>query len=166
MGSATMGNKRLDFRRLKLHRSYTVADAAKALGCTRATIRSWLKSGLRAVDGQRPVIINGRDLRDFMEDRRAGKKKKLRAGEFYCFGCRTQREPALGEADLVPNGPVLGVLVGICGVCGSIMNRRVSVHRWRAAAGEIQVQLKQCQSRLDDTDAPNVNLYFEDWLKT
>lgn len=100
-----------------------------------------------------------------MEDRRAGKKKKLRAGEFYCFGCHTQREPALGEADLVPNGPVLGVLVGICGVCGSIMNRRVSVHRWRAAAGEIQVQLKQCQSRLDDREPPNAKMHVEDGLK-
>jgi hypothetical protein len=35
-----------DGRGIKLHRNYTVDEAARALGCSKGTVRRWLKIGL------------------------------------------------------------------------------------------------------------------------
>jgi DNA-binding transcriptional MerR regulator len=41
-----MANRRIDPRRIKIHYSYTVKDAADALGTNKNTVRLWIKQGL------------------------------------------------------------------------------------------------------------------------
>jgi hypothetical protein len=41
------------FRRIKIHYSYTVKDAADALGTHKNTVRLWTKQGLPITDEQR-----------------------------------------------------------------------------------------------------------------
>ena len=41
-----MGRRRPNWRRIKLHRNYTVEEAADALGKHPHTVRGWLKEGL------------------------------------------------------------------------------------------------------------------------
>ena len=56
-------NRKPNWRRIKTLRSYTIDEAAKALGVHRNTIRHWIKkSGLRAFTDQRPHLIQGGDL--------------------------------------------------------------------------------------------------------
>jgi DeoR/GlpR family transcriptional regulator of sugar metabolism len=41
-----MAGKRPTGQRIKIHRSYDVTEAARALGVAKGTVRRWLKDGL------------------------------------------------------------------------------------------------------------------------
>ena len=76
-----MANRHIDPRRIKIHYSYTVKDAADALGTHKNTIRLWIKQGLPITDEQRPAMLLGTAIRAFLENRKAKRKHRLMAGE-------------------------------------------------------------------------------------
>ena len=80
--------KRLNPRRVKIHRNYTVEEAAMLLGVHKNTVRIWFTSGLQPIDNRRPILILGRQLSSFLHARRNDKKQPCRAAQFYCVRCR------------------------------------------------------------------------------
>jgi hypothetical protein len=122
-----MANRRIDPRRIKIHYSYTVKDASDALGTHKNTIRHWIKQGLPITDEQRPAMLLGTAIRAFLENRKAKRKHRLMAGEFYCLKCRAPKTPAGGMADYVASSADLGNLTGLCPDCETIMNKRTSL---------------------------------------
>jgi integrase/recombinase XerD len=50
-----MANRRIDPRRIKIHRSCTVEEWAEILGTHKNTVRRWVSQGLPTVDGRRPT---------------------------------------------------------------------------------------------------------------
>ena len=86
--------KRIDQRRIRLHQAYSVEEAARALGKHKHTIRNWIEAGLPTVDGTRPLLVHGDELRAFLEARRKVVKRPCPPGTIYCFKCRQPREPA------------------------------------------------------------------------
>ena len=97
-----MSRTRLNPNLAKIHRSYTVEEIARLYGLHRNTVRSWLKGGgLAAIDCDRPVLVQGKVLRAFLEARRTSAKRPCPAGALYCFKCREPRPPALGMADFI-----------------------------------------------------------------
>ena len=93
-----MANRRINPRHIKIHYSYTVKDAADALGTHKNTIRLWIKQGLALTDEQCPAMMLGTAIRAFLENRKAKRKRRLAAGEFYCLKCRAPKTPAGGGA--------------------------------------------------------------------
>ena len=140
--------RRLNPRRVKIHRSYTVEEAARLFGVHKNTVRGWLKAGLQTIDGRRPILILGRQLASFLHARRERRRQRCRAGEFYCFRCRAPRDSAAGTADYLPITASSGNLRAMCADCGTRMYRRVSFHKLAAAAGDLQVTLPQAQQRI------------------
>ena len=55
-----MANRRINPRHIKIHYSYTVKDAADALGTHKNTIRLWIKQGLALTDEQCPAMMQPR----------------------------------------------------------------------------------------------------------
>ena len=90
--------KRLNPRRVKVHRSYTVEEVARLFGVHKTTVRGWLKAGLPRIDGRRPILILGRELAGFLHARRDRRRQRCRSGELYCFRCRAPRRCALRTA--------------------------------------------------------------------
>src|SRR5262249_27680796 len=105
--------RRYDCRRVKKHRSYTVAEVEKLLDVHPHTVRRWIANGLPVVSTTRPVLIHGEDLRAFLEARRP-RRQPLRPGMIYCVGCRAPKRPDGNTADYLARGPRHGALVGIC----------------------------------------------------
>jgi hypothetical protein len=66
-----MGSRHPNPRLAKIHRSYSVDELARLFNIHKNTIRSWLKQGLTAIDGQRPTVARGEEVRRFLTDRRA-----------------------------------------------------------------------------------------------
>ena len=61
-------------RRVKIHRNYTVDEAARILDVHKNTVRQWLKNGLPAIDDRRPLLILGSELSAYLKKRRANNK--------------------------------------------------------------------------------------------
>ena len=155
-----MRRSRPNPRRAKIHRSYAVDEAARLVGVHKGTIRQWIKQGLPTTDNQRPMLILGRDLRAFLEKRRAANRRPCAPGQIYCVRCRSPREPAGGRADWKIRGLWLGDLVGTCPVCKSMMYRRANLRKLPAILGPLQVTFPEGLSRIDERSSPSLNRDF------
>lgn len=121
--------KRPNPRAVKAARTYTIEEAAQALGVSVGTIRSWVKSGLPLMRSQRPFLILGDALRSFLEDRAKRGKVPLQPDQLYCFTCKTARIPFGLMVDCIPQTPKTARLLGLCEVCGGTCNRMISLSK-------------------------------------
>jgi hypothetical protein len=92
--------KRLNPRRVKVHRSYTVEEVAGLFRVHKNSVRNWLTEGLQKIDDRRPILILGRELAGFLHARRERRRQRCRAGELYCFRCRAPRGSAPGTSNI------------------------------------------------------------------
>ena len=93
---------------------------------TPQTVRSWIKRGLPALAAQRPTLILGWALKDFLARAEASRRRPLRLGEFFCLECKSARGAAMGMADYVPLSAAHGLLRAFCAVCEGTCTRLVS----------------------------------------
>lgn len=152
-----MANRRHSARRIKKLRTYNVREAAKATGAAPGTIRAWHSDGLEAVTDVYPLIFRGADLIAFLKGRNEGRRQPCGPGRMYCFRCKEPKTPAFGEAEFWADGPKLGTLKGLCPDCTATMNRRTSLAKLDAAAGNLRVSMRCADSRLSRTPEPNSN---------
>lgn len=120
---------RPDPRRAKKHYSYTVAEAARALGVHRNTVRSWIKAGLPHLRPRGELLIRGDDLSAFLSGRRSRRRCKSPPGSIYCMRCRAPRRPLPMTITVVKKTCITGVVRAVCTDCGSVMNRQVNLGR-------------------------------------
>lgn len=156
-----MGKRHPNHRRVKIHRSYTVEEAADLLYVHKNTVFAWIKSGLSTCDDKRPKLILGPVLIAFLQARRAKNKRTCRPGEIYCVRCRAPRFPAGDMADYEPITEKFGNLVAICPACGSIMNRRASMARLSLVQGKMKIAFPEALQRLSESNEPTVNSDFK-----
>jgi hypothetical protein len=152
-------------RLVKIHRNYTVDEIGRVLGSHKATVRQWIKQGLPTTDDKRPMLILGRDLRAFIEKRRAGAKRPCGPGQIYCMRCRIPQEPADAMVECRARGPSLADLVGRCPACKSAMYRRVSLRKLPAVLGRLQVMDPEAPLRISERASPSVNTDFDQEAK-
>jgi hypothetical protein len=150
-------SRRINPRLAKIHLVYTVAEVGLLFGVDRNTVRAWLKAGLRPIEGGRPTLILGSELRRFLMDRKAKRKRPTLPGHIFCFGCREPRRPALDMADYVPLTATTGNLQGICPDCEVMLNRIVSWAKLDAVKGNLTVTFRQADRRLCTRSEPSLN---------
>src|SRR5437879_1865130 len=131
-----MRKRYANHRRVKIHRNYTVEEAARLFGAHKNTVRAWVKAGLPTCDRKRPTLILGPDLAAFLKDRRARNKQPCQLGEIYCVRCHAPKPPAANMVEYRPVTEKIGNLIAICPDCESIMNRRVSVAKLGSFEGK------------------------------
>lgn len=148
--------KRFDARRVKIHRSYGVEEAARVSGSHRNTVRNWLRQGLSAVDAHRPILIRGADLRRFLAARRLRGKSPCTPGQLYCVRCRAPKHPVAQTVQYIAIAAASGNLKGRCPDCGTDIYRRVSLRRLASVTGVLTVLFPQGQQRLTDCDVPSL----------
>ena len=152
--------RRANPRRVKIHRNYTVDEAARLLGIHKNTVRAWIKSGLQTSDARRPTLILGRHLSTYLYNRRKRRRQPCRPGQMYCVRCRAPKYPSGKIADYVPLSPSFGNLRGICPDCESFIHRRVSRKNLAAVAGNLEVSIPQAEEHIRDSAAPSENRDF------
>ena len=119
--------KRPNPRAVKAVLTYTIPEAAQALGVTCGTVRAWIKQGLPAMTAQRPYLILGGDLRSFLASRVTKGKVKLAPDQLYCLTCKSPQTPLGLMLDFTPHSATTGRLTGLCAVCGVTCNRMASL---------------------------------------
>lgn len=118
--------KRPNHRAIRAARTYTIEEAATALGVSIGTIRHWVNAGLPIMKGQRPYLILGETLKGFIQSRSRGRKTTLQPSQLYCLTCKAARTPWELLVDCVPQTTTTARLMGLCEVCGGTCNRMIS----------------------------------------
>ncbi|MCF2905523.1 DUF1804 family protein [Octadecabacter sp. CECT 8868] len=118
--------KRVSARKVKIHRQYTYESAAEALEVSIQTVRGWRSQGLAVLDGQKPHLILGHELKRFIESRTPKTSRKLGPDEFFCMSCRAPRKPYDRMAEYVPFNATRGRLVALCESCETSCSKFVS----------------------------------------
>lgn len=152
-----MSRQRINARAIKLHRTYSVEEAARVLGVHKNSVRGWRKMGLTSIDDSRPVLFLGSELRAFLEHRRASRKRPCRPGTLYCFTCREPRAPALGMVDWTSINTRTGDLSALCEVCVTPMHRRARRDALAADMPGLDVQILEGPPRLSGELNPSLN---------
>jgi hypothetical protein len=152
-----MSARRINPRLIKIHRAYSVDEVARALGAHKNSVRNWIKKGLPVIDGGRPVLILGHELRDYLECRRKAAKRPCTPGTIYCFKCRELRAPALGMVEYVLRNAATGDLKALCENCGTMMFRCARRSDVAALMPGIDVQIREAGARLLERASPSLN---------
>jgi excisionase family DNA binding protein len=101
-GAHDMGRRHPNHRLIKIHRTYTVEEAANALGLHKNTISRWTQQDdLTVIDKRRPKLIHGEALVQFLIKRRKKTKQPCQTGQIYCVACRAPKRPNGDMADYV-----------------------------------------------------------------
>ncbi|WP_440879258.1 helix-turn-helix domain-containing protein [Vibrio natriegens] len=124
-----MATKRLNPNLAKIHRSYTVEEAAEMLGVHKRTVRNWIKSGLPVIDERRPLLILGTDLKVFIRQQRKRNRRQCKTSEIYCLRCREPRQPSSETVKFIQEAGGIGRVFAQCCKCGSKVNKYFS---WRS----------------------------------
>lgn len=109
--------KRVSARKIKIHHQYTYEQAADDLGVTVQAVRSWRTSGLDVLDSQKPHLILGFALKDFLNNRANKPRRRLARDQFLCMTCNAPRRAYGGMADYLPYSDMRGRLEALCEVC-------------------------------------------------
>ncbi len=114
--------RRVSARRVKIHSQYTYKQAADLLGVSVQTVRLWRRSCLQVLDSQKPHLILGFALKEFLNKRANKPERRLARDQFLCMTCNEAEQALGGMADYRPYNDIggrLGVLCETClGSCG------------------------------------------------
>lgn len=149
--------KRINPRRAKLHRSYDVGQLADVLGVHKGTVRNWLKAGLPAADGSRPILIHGDEFQAWWAEKRKAAKCPCKPGQLYCFKCRDPRRPAEGMVDYTAKNAISGDLTAMCETCGTIMHRRAQLASLSSIFPNLEVRHTVADPRIRERASPSLN---------
>ena len=138
--------KRLNPNLSRMHYTYTVKEAAELYGVHSHTVRNWIKKGLPVLDEQRPVLIQGLKLRDFIRESNAKQKHPCAINQIYCLACRKPQVPAGEMVDYVPSDERKGCLTALCPDCDRVINKYFSFSK-----------IEQIQKKLDVNIQPIKN---------
>jgi hypothetical protein len=152
-----MGSRHPNPRLAKIHRSYSVEEMARLFDVHKNTIRTWFTHGMKAIDGQRPIVARGEEIRRFLTERRVRAKRPSGPGHIYCLPCRAPKVPALKMAECVKTGDTTGTLQGICPDCCRMIYRRVNPQKIDAVRGDLDITVTQAAPRIEETTKLNVN---------
>ena len=152
-----MGYRHPNPRLPKIHRNYSVEDVSRLFNIHKNTVRNWLKEGLKAIDDQRPTLIQGSELRRFLSERRARAKRACGPGRIYCLPCRAPKVPAGKIAECVQFGETTGTLLGICPDCNRMIYRKVNPQKLEATRGDLDITVTKAGTRIEETARPTVN---------
>lgn len=138
--------RRYDPRRALPHLSYTREQLAETFDVALTTIWSWMKKGLRPIDGRRPYLFAGGDVRKFLKGHNKP-RQPTGLGEIFCVACKRATEPAGAVADFFPLSPTNGNIVGRCPKCSRRIFQRVRKE-------EISLKFSNLTVRYEDADVP------------
>jgi excisionase family DNA binding protein len=117
--------RRKGWRAVKSLHSYTIDEAARNQGVSKGTVRRWLKDGLPHLTEQRPFLIVGADLIEFLKSK-VSPKRPCGIDEFFCFSCKAVRRAAFDLIEYRSPKPGKYHLRALCGDCSTVMHKAAS----------------------------------------
>jgi hypothetical protein len=110
-------------RLIRRGHAYYVQEVADRFVIHKNAVRNWVKQGLKTIDGNRPMMIHGSDLADFLDNRQRSRKRACMPDEFFCCKCRMPRRAWERLVDLTQLKKERWLVKAICCVCSANMRR-------------------------------------------
>ena len=161
-----MATRRANPQRIKLHRSYSVAELEKRLGVHKNTVPLWRCNGLEPIDASRPVLFQGKAVKAFLVKRNASRKRPCTPGTIFCFRCRAPRPPKVGTIDYNLLTDTAGDLRALCQTCGGIMHQRIRRADLAAKMPGLHIQIREAAPRIGVSPSPSPNCDSERQVKS
>ncbi len=152
--------RRFNYRRVKLHRAYKIAELADLLEVHKKTVGRWIAAGFGTIGAKRSRLIHGEDFRAFVNARKPIKRRG-NPGDIWCLGCRDFKRPALNMAEYSPRTILRGMLSAICPDCGHLIYRATTLAKLQQDCGGLDVAYARVEQRLNDTSSTISNVHFE-----
>lgn len=109
---------------IQTSRSYTIREVAARLDRHVHTVRAWVKEGLPILPDTAPRLIDGAELKAWLKDKWARRKKPCGLGELYCCKCCKPRAPDPNSVKTEPAAVAATTLIrGICSECATPMQQ-------------------------------------------
>lgn len=120
--------KKYDYRLVRNYISYSIPDLCrlfKEFRLHEQTIREWVRSGeLPSNKDGNKILIYGADFKQFLINRKKGRKRMLNITEFLCCKCKARSEPLDNTIiSLVENRNCSISAIGMCSNCAFLMKR-------------------------------------------
>ncbi len=109
--------RRHNCNRIKKNYPYSIGELVESLKIHKNTAHNWIKEGLKTIDNQKPYLVHGSDLREFLQKRQDAQKAKCRDEEFFCVKCQKRQKPFGNLVDIFMFTKTRGNLQGICEDC-------------------------------------------------
>ena len=138
--------RRPSARKIRAAQTYTIEEAAVALGVSTGTIRAWVRVGLPLMRERRPFLILGDALRQYLAERATIGRVTLQPGQLYCLTCKAARLPMGRLVDCIPQTAKTARLVGLCDQCGGTCNLMISRAKIGQFAGIFDLVLRDEQT--------------------
>ena len=156
------GKKRKpDLRKIRTSKTYTLPEIAKALDRNIATVRSWVRIGLPLLSKQKPVLVQGFELKNWLQKTWHSKSQKCKPSELFCFKCRVPKQPKLGSIEIIPRNEKTVTIKGRCAACNTQMNQVGSMAKLAELEVLFNTQKPQMQ-RLSGYNNPSDRHTFRD----
>lgn len=121
--------KKYKTKLIKTRESYTSKQIGELFNLHLKTIQLWVKDGLITISNK-PILIMGYDLKEYLDSKQNDRKCKLESDEFYCTKCRKAVRSTDNDVWLELTGKTIGknqykeiVIKGVCDECHTRVNR-------------------------------------------
>lgn len=162
-----MGKKRqkINILRVRQNANYTIQDISSLLGVHKHTVREWLRKGLPKIDDQKPFLIHGRELKNFLQSRRKARRRKCSLDEFYCLRCRAPRHAMGRLADVVQRNEKSLMVSALCEICSTPIHKIQSLKNLPKLFQVFDIS-KQHQKRLSECLPLSLNCDFMEEIRS
>lgn len=157
--------KRVKYQLLRNYFYYNTQELVTILGVSKSTVHNWVRSGLTVIkSGNKGPYYFGKDVKDFLKNRRKNSKMPTKKGEIRCFSCKQGRKLITKSIELIDTGIILGnndthkiQIKGLCRECGKNCNSYSSskkIGEFMSHYPDYQnkrVQFKQATETLQDS---------------
>ena len=122
--------KSYNIRLIKHRESYSLKQISETLKVHQRTVQEWRHEGLTTISTEKPFLVMGYDLKEFLNRKLQSKKIKLEANQFYCTKCRNAVITINNKVHLASLNKTIGnqgfnglMIKGICQKCGTKLNK-------------------------------------------
>jgi hypothetical protein len=115
--------KKLNPKLLEKNRCYSVADLSELYETTQRSILNWISHSLQTIDSQKPYLIFGNEMIQWIKQFRPTKKKKSDPNKVYCLKCRDKVGFDFQKAWVKKGNKQTRFLQSRCPKCQSIVNK-------------------------------------------
>ena len=119
--------RRPDLRNIRTSHVYTLPEIAENLDRELSTIKRWVKEGLPTIEGSKPPLVDGTELKAWLVQKWQSKKNPCNDGELYCCSCSKPQTPIDGSVSLEPRTDKTITIRGECSQCGGPQNQTGSL---------------------------------------